>query len=262
MRTPGSRRQTTSSAPGKNPPPLLHPSPTGRSHPQTAPQDTHDPSGETTMSISRLDWLLFDIYPYICLAVLLLGSLVRFDREPYSWKSDSSQTLRQQQLRMGSNLFHYGVLIVILGHFVGFLMPESLVLWLMSPTQHMLLAMVIGGLAGVVDIMDISIVIMLWLQLALGIATVPISAQHMAGAEFERLVAYVQSIVYFQGGGATLLQGISWVYKAHILLGFTIFLVSPFTRMVHIWSGVGSLAYLVRPYQLTRKDTRAANPVK
>lgn len=236
------------------------------------------------MSISRLDWLLFDIYPYICLAVLLLGSLVRFDREPYSWKSDSSQTLRQQQLRMGSNLFHYGVLIVILGHFVGFLMPESLVLWLMSPTQHMLLAMVIGGLAGVVAIIgisilifrrlyyrrvrgnsrkwDITIVIMLWLQLALGIATVPISAQHMAGAEFERLVAYVQSIVYFQGGGATLLQGISWVYKAHILLGFTIFLVSPFTRMVHIWSGVGSLAYLVRPYQLTRKDTRAANPVK
>ncbi|TAL90948.1 MAG: respiratory nitrate reductase subunit gamma [Rhodanobacter sp.] len=236
------------------------------------------------MSIPRLDWFLFDIYPYICLSVLLLGSLVRFDREPYSWKSDSSQTLRKQQLRMGSNLFHYGVLIVILGHFVGFLMPEALVHLLMSPTEHMLLAMVIGGLAGVVALIgisilifrrlyyarvrsnsrkwDITIVIMLWLQLALGIATVPISAQHLAGAEFDRLVAYVQSIVYFQGGGTVLLQGISWVYKTHILLGFTIFLVSPFTRMVHIWSGVGSLAYLVRPYQLTRKDTRAANPMK
>lgn len=233
---------------------------------------------------SRIDYFLFDIYPYICLAVLFLGSLIRFDREPYSWKSDSSQTLRKQQLRLGSNLFHYGVLIVILGHFVGFLMPESLVLWLMSPTQHMLLAMIIGGLAGVVAIIgmsvlvfrrlyyrrvrgnsrkwDIAIVAMLWLQLALGIATVPISAQHIDGAEFERLVMYVQSIVYFQGGGAALLQGISWVYKIHILLGFTIFLVSPFTRMVHIWSGVGSLAYLFRPYQLTRKNTRSANPTK
>lgn len=236
------------------------------------------------MTPSLFDRFLFEIYPYICLTVLLVGSLIRFDREPYSWKSDSSQTLRTQQLRLGSNLFHYGVLIVILGHFVGFLMPESLVLWLMSPTQHMLLAMVIGGIAGIVAIIgmsilifrrlyyrrirgnsrkwDIAIVIMLWLQLALGIATVPISAQHMAGAEFERLVLYVQSIVYFQGGGAALLQGISWVYKLHILLGFTIFLVSPFTRMVHIWSGVGSIAYLFRPYQIVRKDTRAANPLK
>lgn len=236
------------------------------------------------MTPNKLEFFLFDIYPYICLAVLLVGSLIRFDREPYSWKSDSSQTLRTQQLRLGSNLFHYGVLIVILGHFVGFLMPESLVLWLMSPTQHMLLAMVVGGIAGVVAIIgmsilifrrlyyrrvrgnsrkwDIAIVVMLWCQLALGIATVPISAQHMAGAEFERLVLYVQSIVYFQGGGAALLQGISWVYKLHILLGFTIFLVSPFTRMVHIWSGVGSIAYLFRPYQIVRKDTRAANPTK
>lgn len=231
---------------------------------------------------SALDEFLFGIYPYICLTVLLVGSLIRFDREPYSWKSDSSQILRNGQLKLGSNLFHYGVLVVILGHFVGFLMPESLVLWLMSPTQHMLLAMVAGGIAGLIAIIgmsilihrrlyyrrirgnsrrwDIAILIMLWLQLALGLATVPFSAQHMDGAEFERLVAYVQSIVYFQGGGATILQGIPWVYKLHILLGFTIFLVSPFTRMVHIWSGVGSLAYLVRPYQLVRKRGGSVTP--
>lgn len=232
-----------------------------------------------------LNAFLFGIYPYICLAVLLAGSLIRFDREPYSWKSDSSQMLRSGQLRWGSNLFHYGVLVVVLGHFVGFLMPETLVLWLMSPTQHMLLAMVVGGIAGVIAIIglsflihrrladpriransrkwDIAIVVMLWLQLALGIATVPISAQHMGGAEFELLVHYVQSVVLFQGfSGATLLQGMSWVYQVHILLGFTIFLVSPFTRMVHIWSGVGALAYLIRPYQVVRKDTRSANPLR
>lgn len=222
-----------------------------------------------------LNEFLFGIYPYICLAVLLVGSLIRFDREPYSWKSDSSQILRNGQLRLGSNLFHYGVIVVVLGHFVGFLMPEALVLWLMSPTQHQLLAMVVGGLAGVIAIIgltilihrrlyhrrirtnsrkwDITIVLMLWLQLALGLATVPVSAQHMDGAEFERIVSYVQAIVYFQGGAAPILQGMSWVYKAHILLGFTIFLVSPFTRMVHIWSGVASVAYLFRPYQIVRK---------
>lgn len=229
----------------------------------------------------QLNFFLFGIYPYICLAVLLLGSLVRFDREPYSWKSDSSQTLYMGELKLGSNLFHYGVLIVILGHFVGFLMPESLVLWLMSPKQHQLLAMVVGGIAGLIAIVgisilihrrlyyrrirgnsrkwDIAVIVMLWLQLALGVATVPLSAQHMDGALFERLVAYVQGVVLFRGGNAALLQGVPWVYQLHILLGFTIFLISPFTRMVHIWSGVGSLAYLVRPYQLVRRRGGSVN---
>lgn len=233
---------------------------------------------------SRASYLLFEVYPYICLAVLLLGSLVRYDREPYSWKSDSSEVLRLRQLRLGSNMFHYGVLIVIIGHFVGFLLPESFVHMLVTPTEHELTAMIVGGIAGLCAIIgmtviiwrrlryrpiransrkwDIAIVIMLWCQLALGLGTIWYSAHMLAGGGFERLVAYVQSIVYFEGGGAALMQGVPWVYQAHILLGFTIFLVSPFTRMVHIWSGVGSLAYLFRPYQLVRKDTRSANPMK
>ncbi|HMN56843.1 MAG TPA: respiratory nitrate reductase subunit gamma [Ottowia sp.] len=228
-----------------------------------------------------LNAFLFGLYPYICLVVLLLGSLVRFDREPYSWKSDSSQILRNGQLKLGSNLFHYGVLMVILGHFVGFLMPEPLVMWLMSPTQHQLLAMVVGGISGVIALVgatllihrrlsdqrirgnsrrwDIAVIVMLWLQLALGVITVPLSAQHMDGAMFERLVAYVQGVVLLRGDNAQLVQGVPWVYQLHILLGFTIFLVSPFTRMVHIWSGVGTLAYLVRPHQIVRKRGGSLN---
>ena len=230
---------------------------------------------------ASLNAFLFGIYPYICLVVLLVGSLVRFDREPYSWKSDSSQILRNGQLKLGSNLFHYGVLMVILGHFVGFLMPEPLVMWLMSPTQHQLLAIVIGGISGVIALVgatllvhrrlsdqrirsnsrkwDIAVIAMLWLQLALGVATVPLSAQHMDGVMFERLVAYVQGVVLLRGDNALLLQGVPWVYQLHILLGFTIFLVSPFTRMVHIWSGVGTLAYLVRPHQIVRKRGGSLN---
>ncbi|TAN06491.1 MAG: respiratory nitrate reductase subunit gamma [Rhodanobacteraceae bacterium] len=230
---------------------------------------------------TQLNEFLFGIYPYICLAVLLLGSLIRFDREPYSWKSDSSQILRKGQLKLGSNLFHYGVLIVILGHFVGFLLPEKLVYLIVTPTQHELLAMVVGGIAGLCAITgmtilihrrlyyrrirgnsrkwDITIVIMLWFQLALGLATIWYSAHTLEGGGFERLVAYVQSIVYFEGGSAAIIRGVPWVYQVHILLGFTIFLVSPFTRMVHIWSGVGSLAYLFRPYQLVRKRGGSVN---
>ena len=237
------------------------------------------------LSADYVNTFLFGIYPYVCLAVLLIGSLIRFDREPYTWKSDSSQMLRKGQLRLGSNLFHYGVIIVILGHFVGFLAPHWTVDWALSPTGHQLLAMVVGGIAGLVAIIgltillhrrladprirlnsrkwDIAVAMMLWLQLALGLLTVPLSAFHMDGALFETLTTYVKGIVTLNGNAASLMIGVPLVYKLHVLLGFTIFLISPFTRMIHIWSGAGALAYLVRPYQIVRSPrTRARVPVR
>jgi len=228
-----------------------------------------------------LNEFFFGIYPYLALAILLFGSLVRYDRDPFTWKSDSSQILRKRELRVGSNLFHYGVLVVIAGHFVGFLIPDWAMRWALDPARHQLIAMVAGGVAGAVAIVglsilihrrladprirvnsrkwDIAIVFVLWLQLALGLLTVPLSAQHMDGAMFEIMTNYVKGIVTFQGGIANSLIGTPIIYRLHILLGFTIFLVSPFTRMVHIWSGVGALTYVFRPYQLVR--TRRSGPV-
>jgi nitrate reductase gamma subunit len=236
-------------------------------------------------SANYLNAFLFGIYPYVCLVVLLIGSLIRFDREPYTWKSDSSQILRRRQLRLGSNLFHYGVLVVIIGHFVGFLAPEPLVAWALSPTQHQLLAMVGGGIAGLIAIIgltilihrrvtdpriwlnsrkwDIAVVLLLWLQLALGLLTVPLSAEHMNGAMFETLTTYVKGVVTFNGAVWQLMATVPIIYRLHILLGFTIFLISPFTRMIHIWSGAGALAYLFRPYQIVRTPrTRAKDTVR
>lgn len=218
---------------------------------------------------------LYGIYPYICLAVLLLGSLIRFDREQYTWKSDTSHMLRRGTLRVGSNLFHWGILVVVVGHFAGFLAPHWMVSPFLSASGHQLLAMVGGGAAGIVSIIgltmlihrrlsdtrvrrnsrtwDIVIVLMLWVQLALGLGTVVLSMRHMDGALFEVLTDYVKGVVTFRPGIARLLDGVPLTYQLHILLGFTIFLVTPFTRMVHIWSGFASLAYLIRPYQLVRK---------
>jgi len=233
----------------------------------------------------RVNFLLFGVYPYVCFAVLLIGSLIRFDREPYTWKSDSSQLLRSGQLRLGSNLFHYGVIVVILGHFLGFLAPHWAIDWAIDPVGHQLIAMVVGGIAGLVAITgltillhrrladprirlngrswDIIVVVMLWLQLALGLLTVPLSAQHMDGDLFQLLVSYVKGIVTLNGDASAFIFGAPLAYKLHVLLGFTIFLISPFTRMIHIWSGVGALAYLFRPYQIVRTPrTRAKEPVR
>ncbi|SHH75544.1 respiratory nitrate reductase subunit gamma [Pollutimonas bauzanensis] len=221
-----------------------------------------------------INQVLFGVYPYICLAIWLLGSLIRFDREQYTWKSDSSQLLRRRQLRLGSNLFHVGVLIVIAGHFAGFLAPHWMVSPFLNASQHQLLAMAAGGSAGIVAIVGLSILLyrrlsdpririnsahadilvlaVLWLQLALGLATIPLSLGHMDGAMFETLSTYVKGIVTFQPDAA-LVAAVPLVYKAHIALGFTIFLISPFTRLVHIWSGAATVAYLFRPPQIVRK---------
>jgi nitrate reductase gamma subunit len=237
------------------------------------------------LSGDYVNTFLFGVYPYICLSILLIGSLIRFDREPYTWKSDSSQILRKRQLQLGSNLFHYGVIIVILGHFVGFLTPDWAVSWAITPVGHQLLAMIVGGIAGATAIVgmtillarrlgdarirlnsrkwDIVVAIMLWLQLALGLLTVLVSAYHMDGILFGTLVTYIQGVVTFNGSAAAPMAGVPLVYKLHILLGFTIFLISPFTRMIHIWSGVGSLAYLFRPYQIVRTPhTRAKESIR
>jgi nitrate reductase gamma subunit len=222
---------------------------------------------------------MFGVYPYICLTVFLLGSLIRFDRDQYTWKSDSSQLLRARELRWGSNLFHVGVLFIFFGHLVGMLTPHWAYAWLISSGDKQVLAMVSGGIAGVAAIVgltllihrriadprisantrpwDITILLILWVQLALGLTTIAFSSQHLDGSMMERLALWAQRIVTFRPGAAQEIAGIAWPFKAHIMLGLTIFLIFPFTRLVHIWSGFAVVAYLFRPYQIVRTRNRS-----
>ena len=224
--------------------------------------------------MNYLDHALFGLYPYICLSVFLLGSLIRFDRDQYTWKSDSSQLLRTGQLRLGSNLFHVGVLFLFFGHTVGMLTPHFLYEPFISAGAKQLLAMVSGGLFGVLGFVgvtillhrrlsderirinsktsDIVLLVLLWLQLLLGLATLPLSAQHLDGSMMMRLAEWAQRIVTFRSGAPELLAEVGLIFKLHMFLGMSIFLVFPFTRLVHVWSGFGAAAYLVRPYQLVR----------
>jgi len=224
--------------------------------------------------MSWLDTFLFGYYPYICLAVFLLGSLIRFDRDQYTWKSDSSQLLRTGSLRWGSNLFHVGVLFLFFGHSVGMLTPHFLYEPFISAGNKQLMAMVSGGLFGLLGFIgvslllhrrlsddriratskpsDILLLVLLWLQFALGLATIPLSAQHLDGGMMMRLAEWAQRIVTFRAGGVELLAGAGWVFKTHMVLGMSIFLIFPFTRLVHVWSGFGTLVYALRPYQMVR----------
>ena len=221
-----------------------------------------------------IDNLLFGLYPYICLAVFFIGSWARFDRDQYTWKSDSSQLLRRGSLRWGSNLFHVGVLVLFFGHFVGMLTPHALYEPFMSAGAKQIMAMVVGGVAGTLGFIGVTLLLhrrltdariratsktsdilllwVLWVQLALGLATIPLSAQHLDGSMMMLLAEWAQRIVTFRGGAVELLANAGWVFKAHMFLGMTVFLIFPFTRLVHVWSGFGTLAYIARPYQLVR----------
>jgi nitrate reductase gamma subunit len=224
--------------------------------------------------MSYLDAFLFGIYPYICLAVFFVGSLIRFDRDQYTWKSDSSQLLRKKQLRIGSIFFHIGVLFLFFGHFFGMLTPHFLYEPFITAGQKQLMAMISGGVAGTFGFIgltillhrrltddriratskpsDILIAVILWFQLLLGLATIPLSGQHLDGSVMMKLAGWAQDIVTFNAGASGLMSGVDWVFKLHMFLGMTIFLIFPFTRLVHIWSGFASITYLTRPYQIVR----------
>ena len=233
--------------------------------------------------MNALDNFIFGIYPYICLSVFFIGSLIRFDRDQYTWKSDSSQLLRAGQLRWGSNLFHVGVLFLFFGHSVGMLTPHFLYEPFIGAGSKQLMAMISGGVAGLLGFAgvtillhrrlgderirvnskasDIVLLVLLWLQLALGLATIPLSAQHLDGSMMVLLAEWAQRIVTFRGGAVELLDGASWVFKAHMFLGMSIFLIFPFTRLVHVWSGFATVGYVLRPYQVVR-SRRALAPRK
>ena len=217
---------------------------------------------------------LFQVYPYICLTVFIVGSLIRFDQNQYSWKSDSSQLLRTGSLRWGSNLFHVGILFLFGGHLVGMLTPHFMYEPFISAGTKQVLAMTAGGIAGALAFIgvslllhrrltepriratsrtaDILLLVLLWLQLLLGLASVPLSAQHLDGSVMMLLAEWAQRIVTFRPVAPEMLAGVSWVFKLHMFLGMTIFLVFPFTRLVHVWSGFGTAGYLLRPYQVVR----------
>lgn len=231
--------------------------------------------------MQTLDYILYQVYPYIAGTIFLFGSLVRYDMSQYTWKTNSSQLLdNSMKFQIGNYLFHLGVIFLFFGHLIGLLMPHALYPYLgLTPHVKQLMAMITGGLAGSAAIVgatillyrrlfhrlvraqslrgDIFILILLYVQLVFGLATIPISAQHLDGVEMLKLANWAQHIVTFQGGAAAYLAGISWVFKVHLFLGVTVFLVFPFTRLVHIWSV--PYRYVARRYQVVREYPTRSN---
>lgn len=221
-----------------------------------------------------LNTLLFEYYVYVAGTVFLLGSLVRFDMSQYTWKTNSSQLLdNSAKFRFGSVLFHAGVIFLFFGHLAGLLMPHWLYPYLgLTPGSKQIMAMVTGGIAGLAALiggtlllhrrlthprvraqstrMDTFVLLLLYVQLVLGMLTIVVSYDHLDGSVMIVLSDWAQHVLTFRGG-AEYIADVHWIYKLHLFLGVTTFLVFPFTRLVHIWSIPAT--YVARQFQIVRR---------
>lgn len=219
-----------------------------------------------------LNQFFFDIYPYLAGAIFLIGSWLRYDYGQYTWRAGSSQMLDKKGMRLASNLFHIGILGIFAGHFLGMLTPHWMYESFLPIDVKQKLAMIAGGACGVMTLIggalllkrrltnprvratssfaDIMILTLLVVQVCLGLLTIPFSAQHMDGSEMMKLVGWAQAVVTFHAGASEHLVGVAQIFKLHMVLGMTLFVLFPFCRLVHIWSV--PVEYLTRRYQLVR----------
>lgn len=220
--------------------------------------------------IQYLNVFFYDIYPYICATVFFLGSWLRYDYGQYTWRASSSQMLDKRGMVIWSNLFHIGILGIFFGHLFGMLTPHWMYAWFLPIAVKQQMAMILGGVCGVLTLIggagllwrrltnqrvratsttpDIIIMSILLIQCLLGLSTIPFSAQYPDGSEMMKLVGWAQSIVTFRGGSSEMLSGVAFVFRVHLVLGMTIFLLFPFTRLVHVWSA--PFEYFTRRYQI------------
>lgn len=225
--------------------------------------------------MNYLHQFLFGIYPYIALAIFFVGSLIRFDREQYTWKSESSQVLHTGLLRLASPLFHIGVLGLFFGHAVGLLTPVWV--WDALGVPHgakQLFAMAAGGVMGGLALVGLLLllarrfsserisavtsfkdkIVLLWIlaTLLLGLGSIFASAAHLDGHMMVLLMQWAQHVVTFRGDAAGFIVDAPLVFKLHLFMGMSLFVIFPFTRLVHVWSGFGAVTYLSRAFQLVR----------
>ncbi|WP_412971432.1 respiratory nitrate reductase subunit gamma [Glaciecola sp. MF2-115] len=224
-----------------------------------------------------INTLFFGIYPYVALGVFLLGSLVRYDREQYTWKTGSSQMLSSKNFRIASILFHVGIIMILMGHFAGLVLPYELWHALgITMAAKQIIAMGVGGFFGVLCFigltmlvyrrlfdprikatsskMDTSILLLIYLQLIIGMFTIFISAGHMDGSVMYNLMSWSRYLLTLRPVEAVeYISSVHWLYKMHVTLGITLFVLFPFSRLVHIWSV--PVQYIRRNYQIVRQKS-------
>ena len=233
-----------------------------------------DPSVQSLANLSWLQIFLFGVYPYVALTIAIIGTWVRFDLSQYSWKAGSTQMLRTKNMRLASNLFHVGIIVVLLGHLFGMLTPHFLYDRFISAGHKQILAVVVGGIAGVFcwfglvmlmwrrftddrisntsSFSDKLVLVLLFIQLNLGLLSIFTSVKHLDGYTMMNLAGWAQDITVLRPWqAAARIEQTDLIYQLHMALGITLIAIFPFTRLIHIISA--PIWYFGRRYQIVRE---------
>lgn len=233
-----------------------------------------DPSVQSLANLNWLQIFLFGVYPYVALTIAIIGTWVRFDLSQYSWKTGSTQMLRSKNMRLASNLFHVGIIVVLLGHLFGMLTPHFLYDRFISAGHKQILAVVVGGIAGVFcwfglvmlmwrrftddrisntsSFSDKLVLGLLFIQLNLGLLSIFTSVKHLDGYTMMNLAGWAQDITILRPlQAAARIEQTDLIYQLHMALGITLIAIFPFTRLIHIISA--PIWYFGRRYQIVRQ---------
>lgn len=199
------------------------------------------------------DGLFFIVLPYLAMFVFFLGTIMRYKKAPFTYSSLSSQFLENKQHFWGLVPFHYGIVVVLLGHVVAFLVPRQILLWNSKPLRLYILevsALIFGllalvGLLGAINrrltvskvrevtsVLDWHVLALLLLQIASGIY---VAVFHPWGSSWfaAAITPYLWSLIRFNPDLA-FISAMPFAVKLHIALAYVIIGLAPFTRLVHI----------------------------
>ena len=218
---------------------------------------------------------LWVIFPYLCLTTFVVGHYWRYRYDKFGWTTRSSQLYEDRLLRIGSPLFHFGMLGVLGGHIIGLVIPQGWTdaLGLSRHTYHVI-ALAAGIPAGIAAVVGLCILVyrrrttgpvfsattvndkvmyaVLGAVIALGIWNTIAGSWLQFGGDYnyrDGVSPYFRSIFGFQPKAA-LMAAAPLGFQAHALLAFVLFAMWPFTRLVNVFSA--PLGYLTRPYIVYR----------
>ena len=224
---------------------------------------------------------LFVIFPYLCLTTFVVGHLWRYRYDKFGWTTRSSQLYENRLLRIGSPLFHFGMLGVVGGHIIGLLVPQSWTDWAgVSEHAYHVVAVTGGLLAGVMAVVGMAILIyrrrtvgpvfsattrmdkvmyaFLGAVIVLGMWNTIAGSILTVGGEYnyrEGVSVWYRSFLAFHPDAALMARA-PLGFQLHALVAFGLFALWPFTRLVHVFSA--PVGYLTRPYIVyrSRDDTQ------
>ena len=220
-----------------------------------------------------IEQILWVILPYIVITIFIGGHIYRYQHDQFGWTAKSSEMLEKKKLALGSSLFHWGIFFVIGGHVMGILIPESLYEAL-GVSEHMYHKIAIGfglpaGIAALSGLLiltyrrftdkrirktssagDLITLVALLFVMTTGLAATFLNIDSK-GFDYRTTIGpWFRNIFLFKPDAALMASVPLW-FKLHIIMGYVIFIVWPFTRLVHVFSM--PLKYLTRSYVVYRK---------